>query len=165
MSGRTLMIALIGFSVIFGAVLWYYQTRGWYEPVESLTSITIDGRAVAVTDYQGIDASSSPLKLRGCFRMAPSAGPAAEKPDPLIAPGWFDCFDAETIATDIAAGTALPLLAEFNTPYGFDRIVAYYPDGRAYQWRQINKCGTAEFAGDPLPEGCPQPPKPESEKD
>ena len=43
MSGRSLMIGLIGFSLIFGAVLWYYQTRGWYEPVENLTSIVIDG--------------------------------------------------------------------------------------------------------------------------
>ncbi|MDG1209157.1 MAG: DUF6446 family protein [Paracoccaceae bacterium] len=158
MSGRTLMIGLIGFSLIFGAVLWYYQTRGWYEPVENLTSIVIDGQNVAVTDYQGIDAATSPLKLRGCFTMEPAAAPVAERPDPLIAPGWFDCFDAETIATDIASGAALPLLAEFNTPYGFDRIVAYYPDGHAFQWRQINACGKAEFAGDPLPDGCPEAP-------
>jgi len=99
MSGRTLMIGLIGFSLIFGAVLWYYQTRGWYEPVENLTSIVIDGQNVAVTDYQGIDAATSPLKLRGCFTMEPAVAPVAERPDPLIAPGWFDCFDAETIRT------------------------------------------------------------------
>ena len=159
MSGRTLMIALIGFSVIFGAALWYFQTRGWYEPVENLTEITIDGQTIAVTDYQGLDAASSPLKLRGCFRMEPAAAPVAERPDPLIAPGWFDCFDAKAIADDLAAGKALPLLAESNQPYGFDRIVAYYPDGRAFQWRQINKCGTASFAGDPLPDGCPPAPK------
>ena len=159
MSGRTLMIALIGFCVLFGAALWYFQTRGWYEPVESLSSITIDGQTVAVTDYQGLDAASSPLKLRGCFRMAPAAAPVAERPDPLIAPGWFDCFDAKAIADDLASGEALPLLAESNQPYGFDRIVAYYPDGRAFQWRQINKCGTASFAGDPLPDGCPPAPK------
>ena len=152
-------ITLIGFSVIFGAALWYFQTRGWYEPVENLTSITVNGVVVEVTDYQGIDAESSPLKLRGCFTMPPAAAPVADRPDPLIAPGWFDCFDAEAIATDIAAGTALPLLAEANAPYGFDRVVAYYPDGRAFQWRQFNKCGKAEFAGDPLPEGCPPAPK------
>lgn len=159
MSGRILMIALIGFCVIFGAALWYFQTRGWYEPVESLSSITIDGQVVEVEGYQGLDAASSPLKLRGCFTMPPVAAPIAERPEPLIAPGWFDCFDAKAISDDIAAGNALPLLAESNAPYGFDRIVAYYPDGRAFQWRQINKCGTASFAGDPLPEGCPPAPK------
>lgn len=163
MSGRTLMIALIGFSVIFGAALWYFQTHGWYEPVENLTEITVDGQTIAVADYQGIDGSSSPLKLRGCFTMEPAAAPVAERPDPLIAPGWFDCFDAEAISGDIASGTALPLLAEFNTPYGFDRIVAYYPDGRAFQWRQINACGKASFAGDPLPDGCPKAPDPEKD--
>lgn len=161
------MIALIGFSIIFGAALWWVQTRGWYEPVENLTSITIDGQTIAITDYQGIDGASSPLKLRGCFTMEPAAAPVAVKPDPLIAPGWFDCFDAEIIAGDLAKGIALPLLAEFNTPYGFDRIVAYYPDGRAFEWRQINACGKASFAGDPLPDGCPKAsaPEPESEKD
>lgn len=163
MSGRTLMIALIGFCVIFGAALWYFQTRGWYEPVENLTEITIDGQTVSVTSYRGIDGSSSPLKLRGCFEMPPAAAPVAVKPDPLIAPGWFDCFDAEAIAGDISSGAALPLLAEFNTPYGFDRIVAYYPDGRAFQWRQINVCGAAAFAGDPLPDGCPKAPDPEKD--
>ena len=159
MSGRTLMIALIGFCAIFAAALWYFQTRGWYESVENLTEITIDGQTVAVSGYQGLDAASSPLKLRGCFTMKPVAAPIAERPDPLIAPGWFDCFDAEVIANDISTGVALPLLADSNEPFGFDRIVAYYPDGRAFQWRQINKCGKAEFAGDPLPDGCPKPPK------
>ena len=75
--------------------------------------------------------------------------------DPLVAPGWFECFDAERIAQDLGAGRARAILAEFNEPYGFDRIVASYPDGRAYQWRQINRCGKAAFDGDPLPEGCP----------
>ena len=91
--------------------------------------------------------------------MGPAAAPVASDPAPMIAPTWFDCFDAKAISDDIKAGTALPLLADTNEPYGVDRIVAYYPDGRAYQWRQINKCGTAEFAGDPLPEGCPPAPK------
>ena len=163
MSGRSLMIALIGFSVIFGAALWYFQTRGWYEPVENLAAITIDGQTVAVTDYQGLDAASSPLKLRGCFRMGPTAAPVAERPDPLVAPGWFDCFDAEAIDADLASGAARAVLAAFNAPYGFDRIIVQYPDGRAYQWRQINKCGKAAFDGDPLPEGCP--PKASAEED
>ncbi|MEM7268568.1 MAG: DUF6446 family protein [Pseudomonadota bacterium] len=152
------MTALIGFSLIFGIVLWWFQTRGHYEVVDSLDQITIDGRQVAVTDYFGIDGVSSPLKLRGCFTMSPTPGPIAKSPDPLVAPDWFDCFDAEAIAADLASGLALPLLAESNAPFGFDRIVAVYPDGRAYQWRQFNACGDAHFAGDPLPEGCPAPP-------
>ena len=81
--------------------------------------------------------------------------PEAPDAEPLVAPGWFDCFDAEAIAKDLDAGAARAILAEFNEPYGFDRIIAAYPDGRAFQWRQINACGAAAFDGSELPAGCP----------
>ena len=40
-----------------------------------------------------------------------------------------------------------------------DRIVAVYPDGRAYAWHQINRCGEVVFDGNSAPEGCPTPPE------
>ena len=82
------------------------------------------------------------------------AGRVAELPDACTALS----IERPLLVTDPGIA-ALPLLAESNEPYGFDRIVAYYPDGRAFQWRQINTCGAASFAGDPLPEGCPPAPK------
>ncbi|MCA8835680.1 MAG: DUF6446 family protein, partial [Proteobacteria bacterium] len=39
-------------------------------------------------------------------------------------------------------------------PLGFDTYIAYYPDGRGFMWRQINMCGAALFAGNPLPAAC-----------
>lgn len=157
MNGRFIAGGLVLFSIVFGAALWWFQTRGWYEEVTGVEAITIDGAATPVENYRGIDADTSPLKLRGCFVVAAGeiSGRPAVDADPLIAPGWFDCFDAEAIATDLEAGAARAILAEFNEPYGFDRIIAVYPDGRAYQWRQINACGTAAFDGDPPPAGCP----------
>ncbi|MEM7523220.1 MAG: DUF6446 family protein [Pseudomonadota bacterium] len=155
MSGRLIAGGLVAFALLFGAALWWFQTRGHYQEVVGLDEVVIAGVATPVVGYRGIDAVSSPLKLRGCFTAEPLTGPPAPEAEPLIAPAWFDCFDAEALATDIAAGAATAILAEFNTPYGFDRIVAAYPDGRAFQWRQINKCGSAHFEGDPPPEGCP----------
>lgn len=161
MSGRLLMSGLIVFALLFGAALWWFQTRGWYQEVTALETVTIDGAAVPVAGYRGIDAESSPLKLRGCFLAEDVAGSPAKAPEPLVAPGWFDCFDAEAIAADLASGAARAVEAARNEPYGFDRIVAAYPDGRAFLWRQINDCGAAAFDGDPPPEGCPPPPKDE----
>lgn len=156
MNGRLIAGGLVLFSLLFGAALWWFQTRGHYEEVTGITEITVNGVPVAVSDYVGLDAVSSPLKLRGCFSSAaPLTGPEAPEAEPLVAPGWFPCFDAEAIAGDIASGAAIAILAEFNAPYGFDRMIAAYPDGRAFQWRQINTCGDAHFAGDPLPAGCP----------
>ena len=59
-------------------------------------------------------------------------------PEPLLAPGWFRCFNAETIAENLATGYARAYLAERDNPNGFDRIVAVFPGGRAYMWRQLS---------------------------
>ena len=152
------MIGLIAVTAIFAAGLWYTQTRAHYDRVEGINEVVIGGVSYAVGEYQGLDGASSPLKLRGCFRIEDFgviiADPAAD-PTPLIAPDWFECFDAVVLTEDITSGAAQALLAETNAPYGFDRIVALYDDGRAFQWRQINACGEAKFSGDPLPDGCP----------
>lgn len=155
MSGRILAGGLVLFAVIFGAALWWFQTRGFYQET-ARAEVIVAGAVIPVTDYQGIDADTSPLKLRSCFTAAELTGPPAENPDPLVAPGWFDCFDAKAISDDLTAGAARAIVAESNAPFGFDRIIAQYPDGRAFQWRQINKCGKASFDGNPLPDGCPE---------
>jgi hypothetical protein len=114
----------------------------YYQSVTGLISIEADGGRLQVVGYEGIDADTSPLKLRGCFRIDPASlegAPAAEDPAPLIAPSWFDCFDAEAIGADLEAGRARAVIAAEDEPAGFDRIIAYYPDGRAYQWRQLRE--------------------------
>ena len=78
---------------------------------------------------------------------------------PLIAPNWFDCFDAKQLGSDLEKGIALAFLGEENITYGIDRIVAVYDDGRAYAWHQINDCGAVVFDGRPAPDGCPEPPE------
>lgn len=155
--GRLVIIALGLFAIIFGVVLWWYQTRGHYVEVSGVDTVRIAGVDVPVTEYEGLDASTSPLKMRGCFKAPPFDAPPAPDAAPLVAPGWFTCFDAGAIEADLASGAAKAFIAEANNPYGFDRVIAAYPDGRAFQWREVNACGVAFFAGKVLPPDCPEP--------
>ena len=138
MSGRLLITCLLGFTALFGALLWYFQTYAFYAEIGADT-VMIAGQQYPVGNYRGIDAVTSPLKRRACFYLpaAPEA-PVAEHPTPLVAPGWFDCFDAETIHKALDAGEATAYLAEPEEFDGVDRIVARFPDGRAYEWRQLS---------------------------
>lgn len=144
MSGRILAIGLIVFAAIFGAALWWFQTHAFYVTQDDLPSVTVRGQELPVEGYRGIDATSSPLKLRACFRMAAedmqaiAILPVSDKATPLIAPSWFGCFDAASLSSDIAAGLARAVMVEEDSPHGFDRYIAVYPDGRAYMWRQLN---------------------------
>jgi hypothetical protein len=81
-----------------------------------------------------------------------------EGAEPLVAPGWFDCFDADEIGAALSEGTAMAFMGTENQSYGIDRIVAILPDGRGFAWHQINHCGEVVFDGRPAPEDCPEPP-------
>lgn len=165
MSGRVLAIGLLIFAAVFGAALWWFQTRAYYDAVEGVTEVEIAGVAVPVEDWRGIDAGTSPLKLRACFRLlgdlpAGAPGGETEAATPLVAPDWFDCFDAPEIEEGLADGRFVPVLAARNAPWGFDRFVAYDPQTRrGWMWRQLNRCGQSKFDGDPLPAGCDAPPE------
>lgn len=104
----------------------------------SIGEVTIAGTPWPVAEYRGIGLPSAPLDLRGCF-VFPDAlpqGPLAPPPRPPEGPGWFDCFDGRRIAADLAAGTARAILAAPAEMQGADRLIAVYPDGTAFQWRQ-----------------------------
>ncbi len=147
MSGRIFVGGFLALAVIFGAALWYFQVFAYYDEVEGLDSIEVAGREIPVTGYTGIDAATSPNKLRACMRIEPSAlagVPLAIDPEPLNPPAWFDCFDAETISADIEAGRATAYLAADETAadatgYEVVRMIAVYPDGRAYLWRHYRE--------------------------
>jgi hypothetical protein len=142
MSGKALAIGFVAFTLIFGAMLWWFQVHAYYRTIDGVAALEVNGRLVPVAAYEGIDAETSPLKMRGCFRVDPvslEGAPAAENPTPLIPPSWFDCFDADAIGADLEAGRATALLAARDEPAGFDRIIAFYPDGRAFEWRQVRE--------------------------
>ena len=64
MNGKIIAIAIIMITALFGAGLWYAQTRAYFEPVATaelvVTTASGDTLALAHSDFRGIDAASSP---------------------------------------------------------------------------------------------------------
>lgn len=141
MSGRRLILGLLAFLALFAGGLVYTQYFAFYERVAGVEALRFGGSAIPVADYSGLDAASSPLKLRGCFTLDPGALaglPAAADATPLTPPPWFRCFDAEALAHDLESGAARAFRLAENEPEGFDVMLAAYPDGRGFLWRQLN---------------------------
>jgi len=168
-SGKWLVLVILGVTAIFGAAQWYFQTRAYYVPITmaeaDLRVTRLDGSVVPleVSGFDGIDADTSPLRLRGCFTVADPAALSEVTPydgaAPLVAPGWFSCFEADAIGAALEAGEITAYLGAENSPYGIDRIIAVGPDGTGYAWNQMNACGEAAFSSDPLPADCPPAPE------
>ncbi|SFR10564.1 DUF6446 family protein [Poseidonocella sedimentorum] len=169
MSGKVLVIAILLSALIAGGALYYLQIYGYYEEVAAtspeaeirLTRFDGTQEALPVEGFEGIDAASSPIRFRACFTTPVSQAMLSEtfapyeRAEPLVAPGWFDCFDAIAIAEGLRSGAALPFLGEKNIAYGVDRLVVVFDDGRAYAWHQLNDCGEKAYDGTPVGEACP----------
>ena len=170
-------LAILGIAVtalIVGAAMYYLQVYAFYEEVNAeqvgevqLVSLNTGApEPILFENFKGIDSDSAPVRFRACFETPYSQAMLTEtyetypRAEPLVAPGWFDCFDAAAIGAALETGEAIAFLGVPDIRYGSDRVVAVMPDGRGYVWHQINPCGAAAFSGDPLPEGCA--PAPES---
>jgi hypothetical protein len=152
-NGKAVGIILVASALITGAAVYYLQVYGFYDPIPAsapaaeirLTSVvTGQPEPILAAGFQGIDATSSPLRFRACFTTPVSLATATESfqvydaATPLNAPGWFDCFNAARIGGDLEAGRAIAFLSVADITPGIDRVVAIYPDGRAYAWHQLN---------------------------
>ena len=150
MTGRTAAIAIVVSAVLAGVLMYWLQVYAYYERLPETTVLRVTTETgvqpLSLAEFDGIDASSSPLRFRACAQLAEMTeithAVPATNPDPLTAPGWFDCFDAELIGTAIKRGEAMAYLSEREIHRGVDRIIAVFPDGRAYAWQQLN--GTLE---------------------
>lgn len=174
MTGKILVIILALCAVSAGLSMYYLQVYGFYYEVEprpgqEVTLVPKDGseaQVIAYDGFQAIDADSSPIRYRACFTTqldldALSAAYApAEKPEPLTAPAWFDCYDAGRIAAALESGQARAYLGAKNVHYGVDRIVAVTEDGQGYAWHVLNNCGKKAYDGTVIGEECP--PRPEN---
>lgn len=161
------------FAAIAGALLYYLQIYAYYEEVTAeqvgnvqlVNLVTGLPEPISFENFKAIDSTSAPIRFRACFdtplsqAMLTETYATYEAAEPLVAPGWFECFDAEAIGRALETGEAIAFLATENITYGVDRVVAVLPDGRAYAWQQINSCGEVVFDGDPAPEGCPPAPE------
>lgn len=171
MSGRIAAVVLVVSALLAGAALYYLQVYHYYTDVSEavvvrLTPLQGEGPEPIPTEaIRAIDAASSPIRFRACFETPLSQALLTETyelytgAEPLTAPGWFDCFDAEALGASLASGDALAFLGTANITYGIDRVVAVDAAGRGYAWHQINRCGEVVFDGEPVPAGCPAPPE------
>lgn len=169
MIGKILSVILLLSALVAGAAMYYLQVYGYYNRVEAhgvndVVLLPIGGdvpQAIAYSDFEAIDADSSPIRYRACFTT--SQKPAdlaqlyqqAEGAELRNAPGWFSCFDEEAIGAGLEAGTALAFISQKNIDYGVDRIVAVTEDGRGYVWHDLNNCGEKAYDGTVVGEDCP----------
>lgn len=152
MNGKIVGSFVVLSALIFGAVVYYTQVYAFYDEVSADTAhmtlvniATGQPEPVLVDGFEGIDGSSSPIRYRACFTLPQHLATLTETytpyptPTPLIAPGWFDCFDAEAIGTALERGEAMAFLSQPEIADGVDRVVAVFPDGRAFAWHQLNE--------------------------
>ena len=137
-------------AVFGGAAIYWLQEYAYYREVAfqpgqgiSLTLVGGGVEPMLAENLSGIDADSSPLRFRACFDTPTSLATLTETyliydaPVPTIAPTWFSCFDAKTIGAALEAGQAVAFLSQAAVAPGIDRVVAVFPDGRAYAWHQL----------------------------
>ena len=141
MNGKRFITLFLSSVVIFTAALFYFQNYAYYDLIDIRQNILLGEKRYEISYYQGIDSESSGLKLRECFVVDTLENinlPIYEKPTPLIAPFWFKCFNAERITKDLEDGKASAFLFQKEEFDGIDNVIAIYPDGRSYRWRQLN---------------------------
>ncbi len=167
--GRTLIIALLLLALVAGVGLWWLQNYAYYRtvsaPAEEITLVSDTTglpEAVPYTNFRAIESVSAPVGFRSCFDIGLPADVIARNyipyqgAEPLVAPRWFDCYDAEALGEALERGEATAWLGRRDVIWGFDRVIVILPDGRAFGWNQINRCGTAVYSdGESPPEDCP----------
>jgi len=168
LAGMILMSALAA-----GLAMYYLQVYHFYEEVSAngtddvqlVSLVSGQPEPVLYDGFEAIDATSSPIRYRACFTTTMSHAMLSETyeiydtAEPLVAPKWFDCFDAGAIGLALEEGRALAFLGTKDIQYGVDRIVAITEDGKGYVWHQINRCGEIVFDGNRAPDDCPVPPQ------
>ncbi|MEF3046170.1 DUF6446 family protein [Pseudotabrizicola sp. L79] len=152
MTGKFAAGFIVISALIAGIAIYYLQVYAFYRevaftPGQEITLTPIESgqpEPILAENITGIDADSSPLRFRACFTTPLTQGMLSETyraydgAEPLIAPSWFDCFDAVEIGTALERGEALAFLSQENIHTDVDRVVAVFPDGRAFAWTQLN---------------------------
>ena len=147
MNGKRFIFLFLGGVVAFTAALFYFQNYAYYASTDIRQNFFLGNKRYEISNYQGIDSESSALKLRECFvidSLDIIGLSKYEKPTPLTAPFWFKCFNAERITKDLLDGKASAFLLKKEEFDGFDDVIAVYPDGKSYRWRQLNGKDTRE---------------------
>lgn len=152
MNGKLVAGFIVIFALATGAMIYWLQEYAFYTEASFQPGSEIDltlletgqPEPILADNVQGIDATSSPLRFRACFHtpmsqaMLTETYKVYETPTPLNGPSWFDCFDAAAIGAALQSGEAIAFLSQANIAPSIDRVVAVFPDGRAYAWHQLS---------------------------
>jgi hypothetical protein len=167
MSGKLVGIVLMFVALVTAVSLYYLQVYHFYEEPRTGDAVMLTNLAtgapeeIIADDVTSIDATSSPIRYRACFTTPMSQALLTEGyqlvdgATPLVAPDWFDCFNATEIGAALEQGSALAFMGQSNIDYGVDRIVAIMEDGRGFVWHQLNDCGRKQYDGTPTGPECP----------
>ena len=153
MSGKLVGLILLITTFVGGISLYYLQVYYFYEKIDETSKnfkirVLSKERAlhesINVQSFYGIDGKNSPLKYKSCFKLldverVKRVGVKVLEPVPLTAPAWFSCFDAKKIGLSLENGEAQAVISERNIFPGIDRVLGFYPDGRAFAWHQFRK--------------------------
>lgn len=176
---RFWIVGILGFAFVGGAFMYYNLVYAGYAElnaaevgeIQLISVVTGEPEPILLENVNGIDTVKDGVRLSGaisfraCFETPLSLAMLSETyvimddAVPLTAPSWFDCFDAQDIGLALEQGSGIAFMSVPNISYGVDRVVAVLPDGRGFAWHQLNECGTAVFAGDNTPDGCPELPE------
>ncbi|MEP1611936.1 MAG: DUF6446 family protein [Roseobacter sp.] len=169
MSGKIVGIVIMISALIAGGALYYLQVYGFYEEVsadrQEVHLVPVTGGnplRILAENITAIDSESSPIRYRACFTTPSSLAMLSEtyqgvdRAVPRNGPEWFDCFDAEAIAQELDAGTALAFQGQKNVHFGVDRIVAISESGQGFIWHELNDCGEKAYDGTIVGEECPK---------
>lgn len=173
MNVKVILGGIVMMAAVAGAALYYLQVHAYYhevaatevETVEMTSIMTGEAEPIMAENIRQISGPDNPIRYRACFDSITSLGTLTETyqlyddAEPLMAPGWFGCFDGKAIGAALQSGEAVAFLGVKNITYGIDRVVAVDGAGHGYAWHQLNACGEAAFKGDPTPQGCPPAPE------
>jgi hypothetical protein len=138
----------LGVGTLGALALWVdYRRYTHFDDGNVIMRFTADGDplkgapAATFHSVRGIGRDADTLQSWACFSTSLGSQFAsafeAATPVPPPAPIWLPCFDADTIAADLAAGRARAyVLDTFAPPSDFVVIAAVYPDGHGNFWRQ-----------------------------
>ncbi|MEI2685855.1 MAG: DUF6446 family protein [Cypionkella sp.] len=152
MNGKIVGGFIVISALLAGATIYWLQEYAFYTPIAFTRANQIEltlietglPEPILAENVTGVNADSSPIRFRACFTTPQSMAMLTETykiyegAQPLNAPSWFPCFDAGKIGDALESGEAVAFLSQANIAPDVDRVVAIFPDGRAFAWQQFH---------------------------
>ena len=142
MSGRRLVLGFLAFLAVFAAALVWFQLFAYYERQTGVGALAIAGAGGARRRLRRHRrrhlAAEAPRLLPHRPRRRRRPRPGDRRRRRSTPPSGSAASPPARLTRDLAAGAATAYRIAHDQPPGFDLMLAVYPDGRGYLWRQLN---------------------------